>query len=445
MDKDVIALTHICRAWREIFTSRSSLWTDFDCADVDKTRVYFERSKSSPIINLSLDRGEHIFPDDIFLEIVPRALHRLKSLSIRGTLKNLQDITAHLFLPAPHLEHLSIDGGCKSGSGRKPVLTNALFNGDLSSLRTLNLQYVHTELPWRNMSNLTSFKLGRIPPGGVSVKQLVDFFGGAPHLRRVELASVTPTSGSEGCRPVSLARLKRMDIYESGHSSLLFEYLLIPVGAKLAIHGDSHDSMIKDYLPGSLDNLRNLSNFTEVHLYARPYRPRMRFSGPNGKVSIIPHTPTTWWVLGSLTKFDTSKTERLEIVGGTSPSVDFFHRALLPMKGLRTLTLSRVGGPHIFLSSLGPDVGRSGVLVCPKLEELVLRIDGQTFGIIYFIIMAAATRASRGAKLKSIKIASQDKLSQTDLLELEKHVSHVECGPEVGVVSDESGSSDEED
>ncbi|KAF9645561.1 hypothetical protein BDM02DRAFT_3079455, partial [Thelephora ganbajun] len=45
----VIALTHVCRAWREIFTSRSSLWTDFHCMDAEKTRVYLERSKSSPI------------------------------------------------------------------------------------------------------------------------------------------------------------------------------------------------------------------------------------------------------------------------------------------------------------------------------------------------------------------------------------------------------------
>ncbi|KAF9643191.1 hypothetical protein BDM02DRAFT_3104714, partial [Thelephora ganbajun] len=44
--QDVIALTHVCRAWREIFTSHSSLWTDFDCMDSNKTRVYLERSKA---------------------------------------------------------------------------------------------------------------------------------------------------------------------------------------------------------------------------------------------------------------------------------------------------------------------------------------------------------------------------------------------------------------
>jgi len=41
-DRDVIALTHVCRAWREVFVSRFSLWVDFDFLDEEKTPVYFE-------------------------------------------------------------------------------------------------------------------------------------------------------------------------------------------------------------------------------------------------------------------------------------------------------------------------------------------------------------------------------------------------------------------
>ena len=47
------------------------------------------------------------------------------------------------------------------------------------------------------------------------------------------------------------------------------------------------------------------------------------------------------------------------------------------------------------------------------------------------VIGAAAARASRGAKLKSVKIVGQDKLARIDVLELKKHVLDVECGPEV--------------
>jgi len=36
-DEELIALTHVCRAWREMFVSRSSLWTKFDRTNANKT------------------------------------------------------------------------------------------------------------------------------------------------------------------------------------------------------------------------------------------------------------------------------------------------------------------------------------------------------------------------------------------------------------------------
>ena len=45
-DRNLITLTHVCHNWRELFISRPSLWTNLDCTNVEKTRVYIERSKS---------------------------------------------------------------------------------------------------------------------------------------------------------------------------------------------------------------------------------------------------------------------------------------------------------------------------------------------------------------------------------------------------------------
>ena len=42
-DEALVALTHVCRGWREQFVSRSSLWTSLDCTNVEKTRVYLKR------------------------------------------------------------------------------------------------------------------------------------------------------------------------------------------------------------------------------------------------------------------------------------------------------------------------------------------------------------------------------------------------------------------
>ena len=437
-DQGTIVLTHVCRAWREIFTSRSSLWADFNCMDVNKTHVYLERSKSSPI-NVSLNRVNGLSPCDPFLLILPQAIGRLKSLFVDVELGYLQDITPHLSLPAPLLEDLSIDGGSEYLPRRNPTLTSTLFGGDLSPLRVLYLQSVRTELPWRNMVNLTSFTLAYTSPGEVSVGHLLDFFECAPRLREVRLRSATPTFGAQNGRLVSLACLKRMDILESGPCSLLLDHLLIPVGAELTTQVDLPTPLIEDYLPRSLDNLRNLSDFTEIHLYATGWYPRVRLSGPNGKVTmvLVARTDVTCTVLESLTRFDISKAERLEIDQADPSSRDLPYRTFKSMKGLRILTLFHCRNPHIFIDALHPSMN-SGVVVCPELEGLVLvlHVDEGMLDMKGVIGMAAA-RAVGGVKLKSIRIVGYDKVVRADVLELEKHVLHVECGTDIGGASDE--------
>jgi len=82
-DKYLIALTHVCHAWREQFTSRASLWVDIECKVMDKTLVYLEHSKPSPI-DVSLDRSKELHSNDPFIQIIPHSIGQLKSLSIYG-------------------------------------------------------------------------------------------------------------------------------------------------------------------------------------------------------------------------------------------------------------------------------------------------------------------------------------------------------------------------
>jgi hypothetical protein len=447
-DEDVIALTHVCQAWREVFVSRSSLWTNFCCWELkpNKTRVYLERSKSSPI-KLRLGWGGCLPPRDPFFQVVPHAISRLKSLIVHGTPGNLQDVTARLTRPAPLLEYLWIDGDCCGEEERNPVLATTLFNGDLVSLRELHLQSVRTELPWRNMVNLTSFTLGHTLRDAIPIERLLDFFESAPHLRKIELRSATLTSHTQNGRLVSLDRLEKMDIIGNYPPSILLGYLMIPVGAELTTQVGLHDSPIENHLPRSLDNLRNLPGFTDIHLHIGEHFSRIRLSGPNGQVRMVPRTSqlnTTSSMLDSLARFDTSGTKHLEIYRGHSLSRIPPYRALLPMKHLRTLTLSRCTTPNIFIHALDPSASLSGIVVCPKLDELVLvlRRDGETLDVDNVIEMAAA-RASRGAKLESIKIIDHHERMQIDTLELEKHASHVECSPGVGVANEYGGSGDE--
>ena len=162
----------------------------------------------------------------------------------------------------------------------------------------------------------------------------------------------------------------------------------------------------------------------------------MNFSGPNGQVNMtlsISRDNRAGLALEPLGEFDTSKTKRLKIDGGGDLlSGDPFYQALLPMKDLRTLTLFKCRNLHIFIRALQPATSSSEVVVCPKLEEiiLVLYVYEGTFDISSVIEMAAA-RALRGKKLRTIRIIDGREGADLDVSELRRHVWNVEYGPGV--------------
>ena len=342
---------NVCLAWREIFISRSPLWSGTSCEDINRTHVTFDCS------------------------------------------------------------------------------------------RELCLQGIHTELPRRNMINLTSFSLGYMRPGQSFVTDLLDFFESAPRLRKIQLQNASPTLGGQTERLVHLGCLKRMVISGWHPPSLLFDHLLIPADAKLTTQVDSCDS---PHLPRAFHTIESLPHFT-IHVYVAGFHPNIQVRRWGGDISIIPITPRvapSYRVLESLALFDLSKVERLRLAGGDL-KVDGgcpIGWALQCMTHLCTLTISRCKNLSNFIPSLG------GGFYCPKLEELVLDpcVDGEKFEIQRAVAMAAG-RVSEGVGLKSIKIVSRDKFVQTLALKLKEYVSHVECSPRVALVSDDIDSGDEED
>jgi len=416
-----------------MFTSRASLWTDFHCVDAAKTRAYLERSKSSPI-NLWLDRDGGLFPHDPFLQIAPHAIGRLKHLFVSTTPDHLQGITNYLSHPAPLLETLDIFGS-SDDEFLNPVLTTKLFDGDLSSLRGLSLYSLRTKLPWRNMVNLTSFALGYVMHPRITIRQLLDFFESAPFLVDVDLTFSTPESGAQSGRLVPLTHLRKLNFYGFQPPSLLLEHLLIPTGVKMTIDLDLGGPRFGDYFPRSLDNLRNLSNFTKLRLHFRDSIVSMQFAGPSGRVlitSMFAGDDATSSVAQFLAMLDTSKTKWLEIIGSEPPSEDL-HQALLSMKTLRTLTLSLCEDLRSFILALAPVPGSINPIPCQKLEGLVFR-TGERFDIETMVEVAAA-RASGGSPLKSVDIINWGELVPGErATELLKHVSRVETSFEISNV-----------
>ena len=429
-EEAVITLTHVCRTWREMFTSRSSLWTNFDCEDVEKTRVYLERSKSSPI-KVGLDREYGLLLHDPFLQVVPRAVGRLERLFVRTTPDDLQDITSYLSDPAPLIESLEIHGSTDEPEVN-PVLTTTLFGGDLSSLRDLSLYSVSTGLPWRNMANLTTFALGYVLSPRVTIGQLLDFFESAPRLLNIELTFATPTDGIQNGRLVPLTCLRRLHICEFLSSSLLLDHLLIPAGAKMATYISLPGPRFEDHFPRSLDNLKNLPDFTKICLHFQSHLTSVKLAGPNGRICMAathPRHEVTRLVPQSLALLDTSKTNWLEIIKGDPLSQDL-HRAFLPIENLQSLTLSLCKNVHLLILALCPGPNSTDPIPCPKLERLVFRTEEQ-FDLKIMVEVAAA-RSLGGAPLRSVKIIyCGEVVPMVGAVELQDHVLDVETRFEV--------------
>ena len=438
-DGDLIRLTHVCHDWRELLISRPSLWTCLDWANVEKTRVYIERSKSSPLDVYLGEEDEKYFPflNDAFLLTVPH-LRRLRSLTLSGSSDNVVEIiNTHLDnFPAPFLEKLKI-----RFSADPHIINAAILDRNRSSLRELRLSGVLTSLPWKNLANLTTFDFRQVPSSKISVTQLLDFFVYTPLLSKIQLWNALPTTSDAPLgRVVSLPRLKKLTIIAQPAHSLLLKHLSIPNGASLDLEFDfnSEKSPIPDYLPKTLKYLNNLSHITTINVYCNP-EVSLRLGGPSGGLYIF----GTWTgvatslpavyrrVLRSLNHFNISMTERFMITAYSTPSPPGIerpppHQTLPLMKALHTLILIDCYNAP-FVSALNPNRISSGALVCPKLEELVLYIKRKEWFCISELLGMVEERSSRGAALSTITIfSSQEFVPAKEVLKLRDHVSCVE-------------------
>lgn len=432
-DDDLITLTHVCCGWRELFVSKSSLWTRLDLTNVDKTLAYIKRSRSSP-----LDVVLHGFKreprlEDTFPPAVPH-IKRFKSLTLVFVgASDLQNLTKQFTLPAPLLKSLIITLACDSA----PTLDTMLFNGDFPSLCTLSLEGVITRLPWKNLWNLTTFRFHRVPGSGITVTQLLNFLEGAPRLRDVILHHSIPTSSNASSeRVVPLPHLKNLSLVGTTHSVLL-NHLSIPEGALLVLEfnfsGDK--SPFPDNLPKAAKNLRNLFRITTVNLCFNGAGKLVQLDGPSGRLRIfgngILSLDLDRRIFHSLNYFSLHITRRLAITEYKPPTLTEIeksppYRVLLRMKDLRTLTLIQCNNIP-FILALNPDHNPSKLVPCPDLEELVLYIETQNAFNIPELVNMAKERASKGARLRLITVVGLGELVPgKEVFKLREHVAHVE-------------------
>jgi hypothetical protein len=429
LDQTIIRLSHVCRRWRDTFTSRPSLWTYFSFKNIDKTRTYIQRSKSSPI-TLNID-VYIIYPRrirDTFPLIIPH-IHRLKSLTISGA-GALPGIIKHFHCHTPLLEHLDISSG--------GVLDGAPFGGDLSSLRKLRLNHVTTRFPWKNLANLRVVELGDSSYG---VTQILDFFESAPFLHTISLGHPElPSSDAPLERIVTLLHLKVFTISTRADPLVLLHHLHIPTGSSLRVElisdGKYEKSPLLDYLSRRSTNFSNFSDATTINLHYDGTRTSIRLSGPSGSLRLIvsrcglAHYGVERQSFRFLVPIIPTA-RRLTISGrekneGPAEIEDCpIFQTLSSANNLRTLTLINCNN-QLSTRALDPEQNPSNLVLCPDMEELAIYLQHSDRLDFDRLVSMAKNRASKGARLLSVTFVHAKSVGEIyDLSTLQEHVTHI--------------------
>ena len=401
-DRDLIASTHVCRRWRDIFTSNSSLWTQFDLTNINKTRTYIQRSRCS---SLKFYFGRSKVIDEVFTLITPH-ICRSKSLTIDARV--LPIFLRNLRHPMPLLEKLDIK--CLGDQ----VLDNTLFHRDLSSLRELRLHGVITHFPWANLSNLRVVDL-RLHFHSYGTTKILDFFVSAPLLHTVSLRYSIPVSSDfPPKRIVPLYHLKAFSIITNSSPSTFLHHLHIPAGASVILEFPSNGSKspFPDYLPKRCPNSDHIYHITAINLFFNSTGTSLRLSGPSGNLRLL----NSW-------RFDPreaagpifrsllpviSTIERLTIFGykpqePTKIENCPIFQTLLSANHLRTLILADCASSQL-ARVLDPSQNPAGLVLCHNMENLVFYAKSLSLLSVASLIKMAKNRVSRGAKLSSITI-----------------------------------------
>ena len=428
-DRELIALTHVCRGWRDAFISRSPLWTNLDFTNIDKTRTYIQRSQCSPF---KLYLRDDKVVDDAFALMIPH-IRRLESLTIDAY--KLPSVLGHFRCHTPLLEKLDVS----VSASNNPVLDGTLFNGDLSSLHELRICGVITNLPWKNLTNLRVFSL-ESSSHKYGITQILDFLEAAPLLDTVSFrcAITGPSDGPPG-RIIPLPRLRFLTIHAAPPHSTLLHHLHIPTGASLTSEFlfSGEESPLAGYLTNGSLNFGNLSHTTAINLLFES-NIFAQFSGPTGSLRVLafwldtvpyPAECRTFHSLGPvLSTIEKLVVFKFEDPGPVELEECPIFRTLSSTSHLRTLVLTDCFYLP-FIRALDPDRNPSNLVLCINMQELVLYIMCLDHSYVQHVFNMAKNRDSRGAKLWSVTIVDltdRGPREPKEMSKLREHVTHVE-------------------
>ena len=284
-DEPLIAMTHVCRSWRNALISTPSLWTNINFTNSRKAMEFLDRSKGQLLDVFHFPRLDQ---DEIkfFLFITLRNIYRLRSLQLDSHSFQLEWVLAQFAEPAPELKHLMIANDTNI-TGREMELQNTIFEGQFPKLTSLELHFVRTNLRDFKFPSLTRFyfRTGTFIP----LRDLKLFFERCPLIESVDIGllySAQPPPAPPEKR-VRLRALRDLELDQTACTTGLLDNLILTQRTDLLLRGrftgekiDHEGEFAAHIHPSSIGHLSVTREITK----AVAMRNWCILSGPNGNL-----------------------------------------------------------------------------------------------------------------------------------------------------------------
>lgn len=206
-----LLLTFVCHRWRAVFLDYTPFWTKINATgDVERTRLYLERSKSSPI---DLKISHYLYQDiqrRTITSLLSHHTHRIKGLSVGS--QYAEDVIQHLGSPFPILERLDL----LPSSYNPPMISLSPVAPRIKTLRVSQ-----STLDWRSplFKDLSSLELSSAFRFRPCLHQFLDVLEACPSLESLCLepdfefeSSAGGAPAIEESRSIKLPLLRRCHI-----------------------------------------------------------------------------------------------------------------------------------------------------------------------------------------------------------------------------------------
>lgn len=285
-DQDRLSASQVSRHWRDVIIFSPRLWTEFRCGSVATTQQCLMRSEPLPI--------SVIADSDSNFEAVTAlkfATDRLKSLTLRLSPPSFWGGVRALAYQSHSLENLKLYPPSEG-----PYVPEKFLDSSAATLKSLlksqYLNNINVQLKLFEFPVLTHLTFTTNGTWRFDMSQLFHVFTSARLLQEVCVTFFGPTTPiPAGHEVVRLPRMKKLNFSNKSGKfpKRLLSSLHVPSVEKieLDIYLPRKDRRtVPDFLPPKLRDLPHFSKLDSLELGVSQAHCDIRYSGPNGMMSI---------------------------------------------------------------------------------------------------------------------------------------------------------------